>query len=101
MHGSQQEEGRVKMAGLSRKNFLEQASVGAAAAAAFVAMPGYALARESAPASTRHAGTAAFGGPILAHVRNAETGEIAVMFGTSEVIIHDRAVANRLLRATQ
>lgn len=88
------------MADLSRKGFIEQASVGAAAAAAFVAMPGYAFARESAHASTRHMAMTTQSGPVLAHVRNAETGEIAVLFGTREVIIHDREVANRLLRAT-
>lgn len=89
------------MAGLSRKSFIEQASVGAAAAAAFVTMPGYALARENTQTSTRHGETTAQRGPILAHVRDTETGEIAVMFGTREVIIHDRAVANRLLQATR
>ncbi len=88
------------MAGLSRKSFIEQASVGAAAAAAFAAMPGYALAHPNAQVSARHAGTIAHSGPILAHVRSVETGEIAVLFGTREVIIHDREVANRLLRAT-
>jgi hypothetical protein len=90
-----------KMAGLSRKSFIEQASVGAAAAAALVAVPGYTFARQTAHASTTSTRTTAHAGPILAHVRNAATGEIAVLFGTREVIIHDREVANRLLRAAQ
>ncbi len=89
------------MTGLSRKSFIEQATVGAAAAAAFVAMPGYALARENSAATTTRTGATVHGGPVLAHVRNVQTGEIAVMFGTREVIIHDREVASRLLRATQ
>ena len=89
------------MAGLSRKSFIEQASVGAAAAAALVTVPGFAFSRETAQASAASAHTTAHGGPILAHVRNAATGEIAVLFGTREVIIHDREVAHRLLRAAQ
>jgi hypothetical protein len=43
----------------------------------------------------------AHNGPILAHVRNAATGEIAVFFGEREVVIHDRAVAQRLLMAAK
>ncbi len=89
------------MAGLSRKSFIEHASVGAAAAAALVTVPGYTFARETAHANAAGARTAAHAGPILAHVRNAATGEIAVLFGTREVIIHDREVAARLLRAAQ
>jgi hypothetical protein len=34
---------------------------------------------------------------LIAHVRNAATGEISVMVGTREVIHRDRALAVRLM----
>jgi hypothetical protein len=90
------------MANLSRKSFIEQASVTAVAAAALATVPGFALSRETAHASAAGAKTSKqAGGPLLAHVRNASTGEIAVLFGTHEVVIYDRAVAARLMQVAR
>jgi len=89
------------MASLSRKNFIEKASVGAVTVGVMAAVPSYAFARETARESALGTNKAAHAGPILAHVRNAATGEIAVLFGTQEVVIHDRAITDRLLRAAQ
>jgi hypothetical protein len=89
------------MANLSRKNFIEKASISAAAAGALVAIPGYTLGAEAAQAHASDAGKVTHSGSVLAHVRNAETGEIAIFSGTSETIIHDRALARRLIQAAQ
>ena len=37
------------------------------------------------------------GEPLVAHVRNVATGEIAVLMGTREVVYRDRALVGRLL----
>ena len=89
------------MANLSRKSFIEKATISAAAAGALVAIPGYTLRAEAAPARASDAGKATHGESVLAHVRNAETGEIAIFSGTREVIIHDHTMARRLIQAAQ
>jgi hypothetical protein len=38
---------------------------------------------------------------LIAHVTDASTGTISLFVGTREVIIHDRKVAARLVRATR
>jgi hypothetical protein len=38
---------------------------------------------------------------LMAHVKNARTGEISLFIGHREVTIHDRKVAARLVRATR
>jgi hypothetical protein len=38
---------------------------------------------------------------LVAHVKNARTGEISLFIGQKEVTIHDRKVAARLVRATR
>ncbi|HEY6480800.1 MAG TPA: hypothetical protein VIZ00_12265, partial [Streptosporangiaceae bacterium] len=39
--------------------------------------------------------------PIIAHVRNARTGEIDVFRGTSQTRLHDPALAALLIRASR
>jgi hypothetical protein len=39
--------------------------------------------------------------PIIAHLRNASTGEIAVFSGTEEFIVHDPDLAARLASASE
>ncbi len=79
------------MPGYSRRNFLKTSAAGAAAAGAAAAVPiafaGPADAESTAPA---HAG------PFLAWVRSADTGEIAVLVGETEIIHHDKQLARRL-----
>jgi hypothetical protein len=38
---------------------------------------------------------------LVAHVKDARTGEISLFIGHKEVTIHDRKIANRLIRATR
>lgn len=41
------------------------------------------------------------GEPIVAHLRNARTGEIDVFHGTSQTRLHDAALAAALIRASR
>jgi len=85
------------MAQLSRRGFLEKTSLGVAAAGALLAMPGLTDVPDAlaAPEASKHL----VSGPLVAHVRNMKTGEVAVMVGTRQVIIHDRRLVARLVKA--
>lgn len=84
----------------SRRNFLQRAGFGAVAVGAATVAPGLFT-------GTGRAGdvpTAAAADPILeesllAHVRDAGTGEIALLIGSREVVCHDRDLVARLIRA--
>jgi len=41
------------------------------------------------------------GTDVVAHVRNASTGEVSIMAGESEVVYHDRALVSRLLKGAR
>lgn len=83
------------MADLTRRKFLAQASLSVAGSGvALAALGKLPLPRSSA--SSRKA-RAASQGPIVAHVRNAETGEVAVMTGSKEVVYRDPELVERLL----
>lgn len=41
------------------------------------------------------------GTSITAHVRNLTTGEIVIWSGAREVVLHDTALAHRLMRAVR
>ncbi|MGA2294615.1 MAG: hypothetical protein ABSG24_05260 [Acidimicrobiales bacterium] len=97
------------MEAVSRRSFFKQA--GAAAAVAVVAssavvapmglasaVAGAATAKESdlTPQEDLRADE-----NLVAHVKNARTGEISLFIGHREVTLHDRKVAARLVRATR
>lgn len=76
----------------SRRNFLKHASVGAAAVSAATVVP-TALAGSAeaeAPAGPAH------DGPFLAWIKDAKTGEIAVLVGETQVVHRDKRLARRL-----
>ena len=77
--------------GLPRRLVLK----GAAGAGLAVAAAGAVLdASAPAGAATRHSSAH---GPVVAHVRDARTGEIDIYSGDRQVTVHDRALAARLL----
>jgi hypothetical protein len=85
------------MAELTRRSFLTRTSMGVAggvlagALATEVVRPGAEqLGRLELPSN------AAATEPLIAHVRNLKTGEIALLVGTREVIYKDRELAARL-----
>ena len=83
------------MADLTRRKFLAQASLGVAGSGVALATLGkLTLPRSSARS---RAARSASQGPIVAHVRDAATGEVAVMTGTKEVVYRDPELVDRLL----
>jgi hypothetical protein len=97
------------MEAVSRRMFFKQAGAAAAIAAvassAVVGPMGLATAvagaatnneRDLTPQEDLHKGE-----DLVAHVKNARTGEISLFIGHQEVTIHDRKVAARLVRATR
>jgi hypothetical protein len=75
---------------ITRLGFMKS-SVGAAAGLSVVG----ALTAAKADAGERPAGTES----VVAYVKNPASGEISVMVGEREVIVHDRKLAARLSRA--
>jgi hypothetical protein len=93
---------------VSRRSALRGGAAAGIAGAAIVATGAPALAavaapsRAAAPDSARNeAAPAAAAEPIIAHVRNARTGEIDVFRGTTQTRLHDKALADLLLRASR
>lgn len=41
------------------------------------------------------------GGPVVAYVRDARSGEVALMHGERQVKVHDRKLAARITRAAR
>jgi F0F1-type ATP synthase membrane subunit c/vacuolar-type H+-ATPase subunit K len=97
------------MAGLSRRIFLRNGTLGVMAAGVASAVPGLgalvtAAAVDGPALDSSVAGVAenpSLDSDIVAHVRDLGTGEIAVYRGTQEVIFRDPAVAARLFQATR
>jgi hypothetical protein len=92
--------------GVSRRSVIRGAATAGAAGLAVTAL-GTAMS-PAAAASTRTsasaaaaapagAGTAA--GPIVVHVRNARSGDIEVLSGTSQTRLRDKDLAARIVRA--
>lgn len=87
----------MNMSNANRRSFLLQSSVAAAAAMAIapsvVARSPRVLPPE-APAVSPMASE-----PLAAYVRDASTGEVALLIGTREVLIRDLELVRRLVRA--
>lgn len=84
----------------SRRSFIRRASFGTAVLGASVLAPAAlsqaADALPDGPASG--APIAQHEGPLMAYVKNARSGEVAVMVGEREVVHHDPQLAARLAR---
>ena len=92
------------MSGMSRRDLL-RASAGAAA----VAVPMSALSAGGLAAADGVAGRLADEaalhetgqGPVVFSIKNPEKGEVSVLQGTNEVIVRDRQLVARILRASR
>jgi hypothetical protein len=88
--------------GASRRTFL--AGAGAATVAGAAAAGGLAVLRPASPAATTTdaaagaPGTGSATGAVVAYVRDAAAGEVRLMSGEREVVVHDRALARTLTR---
>lgn len=92
------------MPNLSRRTLLIQASLGVTAGvAATTAIAKLPQLLELAATNTteRRPDLTPLGTDLVAHVRNASTGEIAILAGDHEVVRRDPELVGRLLRAAR
>ena len=73
----------------------------AASALASVALPAAAAARTPVRTKQGPSSENAGGEAIVVHVRDAASGEIDVFRGTTQIRLHDRDLAARLVRASR
>jgi hypothetical protein len=90
------------MAELTRRSFLTRTSIGVAGGV----LAGTLVAEAARPGPDHLGGlqlpsNVAATEPLIAHVRDLHTGEIALMVGTREVIYKDRELAARLAVAAR
>ncbi len=88
------------MAKLTRRGFIGQTSAGAVALGALAA-PGLVAAAQAAGPVGTHTAAGEPNEPLMAHVRNASTGEVALLVGTREVVVHDHELVRRLVKAAR
>ena len=95
------------MADLSRRRFLTGTALGVAAGAAAVSGLGAAAAVPQLLAGASHAATpeaadlTPVGTDVVAHLRNASTGEVSLMVGDRELVYRDAQLAARLLKGAR
>jgi hypothetical protein len=98
------------MPGLSRRSFLTRGSILVAVGSVASAVPGLGsllqVSEEDAPGvsgAATDAGTAGaeMTSPLVAHVKDLQTGEISLYQGEQQVIYKDPALAARLYRASR
>lgn len=92
------------MSPVTRRTFLRQASIGAAAVGVATTVPAFLRpgSKKVSPAETAMpAGRMVQEGPLVAHIDDVNTGEITVMMGTRQVSYQNQELARRLLSATQ
>jgi hypothetical protein len=102
------------MEGFDRRKFLKGSTVAAGLAGAMTVVPGAlpALAKSASNSNKTSSRGLALGGeehdvegnpgttePVVAHVRDAKTGEIDVFIGTQHFTLKDRGLANRIAGA--
>lgn len=89
------------MSKLTRRGFLGKSTAGAATLGALLAMPGLADARETSAPPALKLTRQELEGPIVLHVRNLSSAEVALLIGTREIVYHDRDLVKRLVKATR
>ncbi len=103
------------MADVDRRTFLARSGLLAAAAGAAAVVPGVlttlsadapevdaaATDASSASADDLVATAASSSEPLIAHVRDLETGEIGIFNGAKEIVVQNPALARSILRAAR
>jgi hypothetical protein len=86
---------------LSRRSVLQGAATAGAAGLAVTALGAAASPASAAtrPSSPRGGAAKAASGPLVVHVRDANSGDIEVFHGTSKTRVRDKDLAARITRA--
>jgi hypothetical protein len=91
---------------VSRRSFLTKGAVSAAGAVAVINAGPAALANIASSAGAAElsaddqAALKALEAPMMVHVRDASTGEIEVLVGERSIVLEDKALVAKLLRAS-
>jgi hypothetical protein len=88
------------MTNLNRGSFLKQTSLGAATLDLLASLPALAAIPDS-QATKPEVPAAAFSDPMIAHVRDAAKGEVALLVRAREIILHDPQLVARLMKAVR
>ncbi|MGC2190755.1 MAG: twin-arginine translocation signal domain-containing protein [Candidatus Dormiibacterota bacterium] len=89
---------------VSRRTFLRQASMGAAAVGVATTVPSFlrpGSKKTSKATAAMPMGRTTQDGPLVAHIDDVNTGQISVMVGTRQVTYQNDEIARQLLGATQ
>jgi hypothetical protein len=86
---------------LTRRGFLTKGSIGLALVGGLAALPGLPAVMKLRGNAYAGARVARAAGPLVAHVRDVNTGEIALLVGSSRMIVHDPDLASRLHAASR
>ena len=84
------------MTDATRRGLLIMAGAGAAAVGVAAVAP---AAGEATPKITRPGRASTASGPLVAYVRDPRKGNVSVMVGEREVVVHDPELVARLTRA--
>jgi hypothetical protein len=100
------EQSETVMSGLSRRLFLTKSSLTVVAAGVVSAVPALpstvnAAEAEAPEAESAISDTEALSGPLIAHVKDLQTGEVSVYSGEREFTLIDRGLAARLFNAAK
>jgi DMSO/TMAO reductase YedYZ molybdopterin-dependent catalytic subunit len=87
------------MPGSTRRRFLLASGATAAAAGVAAVLPSTAEAATARAAKPVMAPADA--APLVAHISNPATGEVSLLVGEREVVVHDRDLVGRLTRAAK
>lgn len=89
------------MAELSRRQVLKTGSLGLVAGVAALSGVGRLASIPGLQLADAEPDLSAVGSDIVAHVRDASTGEVSIMVGTHEVLHRDPQLVGRLLAAAR
>ena len=94
------------MTALSRRLFITRSSLTVAAAGLVSALPALPAAMNSAEAEAPElestvSDSEALAAPLVAHVKDLQTGEMSLYSGEREIVLHNPALAARLFNAAK
>jgi len=86
---------------VSRRAFLSRGSLGVALAGALAVVPGMTAILKLPATRSAQGGLPVMAEPLVAHLRDLNTGEISLLAGTNKVVVRDVDLASRLYAAAR